>query len=974
MKKEALEQKIQSNSNYIVGIGASAGGLEALTTFFDNMSSDTNMTFVIIQHLSPDHKSLMDTLLARHTEMDISQVTDGMTIEANKIYLIPPKHFLTIFNNKLLLKQFDKERGVHLPIDVFFLSLAEDLGAHAIGIILSGTGSDGTIGLKAIKKAGGMVMVQNIETAQFDGMPRSAIATGMIDYICPPENMPDLIRKYVKHPYISRNGENIYSLSPENTDLNKILALLRNRTDVDFTYYKPNTVIRRLERRMGIAQTESIKHYLQYLYENNDEIDLLYRDLLVGVTRFFRDTDEFNFLDEEIIPKIFEHTQKDRIIRAWVAGTSTGEEAYTIAMLLNRYKERFGFPHKITVFATDIDQHALEKATKGVYPEGIVNDLDRDLIEQYFTKHKTAYKVKTFIREQVIFARQNIFKDPPFTKLDLITCRNLLIYLQNNLQKNIMDIFHFALKDQGFLFLGTSETVGTLSSHFLSMDSRIKIFRHVGHGTPPLKLNYKDKSFTGKLQNAYQSDNSILSAKQKEQIENYYQRIINEMCQLGVIVNSSGVIVETFGNPDKFLKFPLGKADLNIKNLVHPKVSMILSTGIRKVLAEKTRIIYRDFVIEDDDNRKSLNIVLSQINIYQEASKHVLIIFDETLSFIPDDTNKIDVKINTDQHIKDLEKEIQYTRENLQATIEELHSSNEELQSTNEELLSSNEELQSTNEELNSVNEELNTVNAEYQEKVSELYETNNDLNNLINSIDIGSIFLDKKLCIRKFTPAITREVNLFLQDIGRPVSVFSSPILKQLSKDAGNVMNNNIIVERTVKGEKDQWYLLRMLPYKDEQNITGGVVMSMVDITREKQSALKIEIQNEYLKNLIAINPKPTIVTDHEGMICEINQAAESLFSISRKQYLQSSFDCIYEKITDSDDIPLSKENTPVQKVLHIHSALEKYLVKIHLKDHNIVVMSIFGYPFFDRDNHVKGIVFVFETLAHQKEESNSS
>jgi len=969
MKQERSENKDQNKPDYIVGIGASAGGLEALTTFFSHIPSDTNMAFVIIQHLSPDHKSMMDTLLARHTEMDITQVIDGMTIEANKVYLIPPKNFLSFFKNKLLLKQFEKERGVNLPIDVFFLSLAEDIGPRSIGVILSGTGSDGSIGLKAIKKGGGMVMVQNIESAQFDGMPRSAIATGMVDYICPPENMPDLIMNYVKHPYISKNGENLFSLSPEDTDLNKILALLRNRTDVDFTYYKPNTVIRRIERRMGIAQADSIRDYLHFLYENNSEIDLLYRDLLVGVTRFFRDKDEFNFLNEEIIPKIFENTKDEKRIRAWVAGTSTGEEAYTIVMLLNRYKETYGLPHKITVFATDIDQHALEKAANGVYPEGIVNDLGSEIIEEYFSKIKTEYKVKTFIREQVIFARQNIFKDPPFTKLDLITCRNLLIYLQNNLQKNIMDIFHFALKDKGFLFLGTSETVGTLSRHFIPMDSRIKIFRHDGHGMPPLKTNYSDKLFSGRIRQANQADNPTFSSRQKEQLETYYQNIINEICQLSVVVDAAGLIIETFGSPEKFLKFPVGKASWNINKLVHPNLSLVLSTGIRKVINEKKRMIYRDFIVEEGDQRISLDINLSPINFSQEIDKHVLIVFKENHMTQLPDIHELDVKVNTEAHIKDLEKEIQYTRENLQATIEELHSSNEELQSTNEELLSSNEELQSTNEELNSVNEELNTVNAEYQEKVTELDETNNDLSNLINSIDVGSIFLDKNLCIRKFTPAMTREVNLFLQDIGRPISVFSSPILMQLSENAPHVINQDKVIERTVKGSAGKWYLLKILPYKDERNDINGVVMTMVDITKEKESYVKIETQNEYFRTLIAINPKPTIVTDNTGSIREINQAAETLFSISRDEYLLSTMNTIYEKITDINDTPLTKENTPVQKVLFLKKSLEKYLVKMHLKSNQILVMSIFGNPFFDRNNNIDGIVFVFETIAHHKD-----
>jgi two-component system CheB/CheR fusion protein len=956
-----MQNKDNLLPDYIVALGASAGGLESLTKFFSHMPSDSHMAFVVIQHLSPDYKSMMDTLLARHTDMKIMQAKNGMIITPNSVYLIPPKHFLKLFNGTLCLNPFDKTRGVQLPIDVFMISLAEDIESRSIGIIFSGTGSDGSIGVQAIKKAGGMTMVQDLETAQFDGMPRAAMATGMIDYKCPPDHMPDIIMNYTHHPCISRNDSKQTILNPEDTDLSKILSLIKNQTDVDFTYYKPNTIIRRIERRMGIVQAESIRKYLQYMYENSDEINMLYKDLLVGVTRFLRDTDEFNFLNDYVIPQLFENTKMEKKIRVWVAGTSTGEEAYTILILLNRYKELNGMNHNISVFATDIDQHALNKAADGIYPEGISHDLKPDLLDQYFHKIDDGYKVKKYIREQVIFARQNIFKDPPFTRQDLITCRNLLIYLQNNLQKDVMEIFHFALKDNGYLFLGTSETVGSLSHHFKPMDKRIKIFQHAGRGTPPLKSKLIKQGFSAHIHADYNKKDTILSFKQKEQIENYYQSIINEISQLSVVIDQTGIIVETFGEPEKFLKFPLGKASMDIKKLLPGKISMIISTGIRHIINEKKSIVYRDLSIDDNKESVFLNIKMAPIKVYPSNNVHVLIIFEENSKLLLNDKN-IDIEASTQRHIMDLEKEIQYTRENLQATIQELHTSNEELQSTNEELISSNEELQSTNEELNSVNEELNTVNSEYQEKVTELYETNNDLNNLIRSSDIGTIFLDKNLCIRKFTPAINREINLLSQDIGRPLSDFSSPILKHLYQDAQKVIEHGEKIERSIRGDQGKWFLLNTLPYMDEREKIGGVVMTIVDISREKQAYLNMETQNAYLMNLIDINPTATIIVDKNGIVKRINQAAENVLGKPGIHFINHPFEQPDIIFTDMNDHPLSSEKNPIQLVFKSKKPLIKYQVKVKRPDQSSIALNVYGNPFFNLDNDVDGIVFVFE------------
>jgi len=966
-KKNNNNKTNKLQPDYIVAIGASAGGLEALITFFSHMPSNSNMAFIVIQHLSPDHKSMMDSLLARHTDMEIFLAEDGMTVKPDCIYLIPPKFFLTIFHGQFLLNPFEKERVFNLPIDVFFISLAEDVPYRSIGIILSGTGSDGSVGIQAIKKAGGMVIVQDTESAQFDGMPRNAIATGMADYQASPDNMPDIIMNYANHPCIFQNGNNNFILNPEDTDLNKILSLLRKQTEVDFTHYKQNTIIRRIERRIGIVQADSLREYLNYLYDHEKEINLLYRDLLIGVTRFFRDCEEFEFLNQNIIPSIFENNNKEKNIRIWVAGTSTGEEAYTIVMLFNKYKEDKKLSHKITVFATDIDQNALNKASDGIYPEGIANDLKPELLEKYFIKIDNGYKIRTFIREQIIFAKQNIFKDPPFTKLDLITCRNLLIYLQNNLQQNVMDIFNFALKDKGYLFLGTSETVGTLSNHFIPLDNRIKIFRHEGQGMPPIKNTLKKQALMKFVKPLSHINNYQFSIKQKEEIENYYQVIINELTQLCLIVDESGIMIEVFGKPEKFLKFSTGKVKMDIKKMLPSKIAMIISTGLRQVIKEEKRIIYREIINENENNENSLiNIIISPLFKHSSNNKNILIIFEESLKTVQDDEN-IKLQFSSERQLIDLEKEIQYTRENLQATIEELHASNEELQSTNEELISSNEELQSTNEELNSVNEELNTVNAEYQEKVAELYELNNDLNNLIRSIDIGTIFLDKNLCIRRFSPAITREINLLSQDIGRPLSDISSTIINYFYNEAQKVINTGQPIEKSIKANSGKWYLINILPYLDDRQQIDGAVMTMVDITNEKKIQLETEIQNDRLKKLIDINPKATIIFNKDGIIKYINKAAEKELRIYSKDSVNKKLDDIGLIISDIKDQTFSNEDNLIDMFFKTQKPIEKLLIKVIRPDQTQIVFNIFGNPFINSDNEIEGYVLIFETIAHQ-------
>lgn len=1080
--KESQEKGDSPNQTdapkHIVGIGASAGGLDALLTFFNHMPKDSGLAFVIIQHLSPDHKSLMGELLAKRTEMEILEVRDGMEAKADHVYLIPPKKNLTVFNRKLLLASLSHHRGLNLPIDVFFRSLAEDQEEKAIGIILSGTGSDGTRGIMAIKKAGGLVIVQDEKSAQFDGMPKSAINTGVVDFVCIPEQMPEIILNYITHPFIGEKRKHYETISTQETDLTKVIALLRSRTSVDFTYYKTSTVVRRIERRMGIVQAATVKEYLDYLVDHPEELDSLYKDLLIGVTRFFRDKEEFEFLKNRIVPGIFENNKKEKTIRVWVVGCASGEEAFTIAILLQNYMDSLyeketgqkalieaspedlsqagnlqrenpknldanlrkpgerGYSRKyeVKVFATDIDKNAIEKASLGHYPDGIATDLPDDLLERYFIKTDEGYKVRRHIRELVIFASQNVLRDPPFTKLDLITCRNLLIYLQPNLQKDVMAIFHFSLKDKGYLFLGTSETVGDLSGHFIPVDRKIKIFQHQGVGAPPIKDSlrlaqpqvYRPKSTQGNLN---QTMVNIKTSRQLEIQERYYQDLINQLTECAVIVNADGTLVETFGKPDRFLKQKPGKVNLDITKMVGTELSLALGTGLRNAVKEKKMIQYDDIPVYGEETMRltSLKIIPLQglegrkaLDVYETGktgnkekqtghegetrpnqyeqlyrmgteedeipsgqsrktvyavsqSQKLMVVFHskekrkkkqhETTPVIPFSREK-------DQHLLDLEKEIQYTRENLQTTIEELQTANEELQATNEELLASNEELQSTNEELNSVNEELNTVNAEYQSKITELTELNNDMDNLLRSTEIGTIFLDINLHIRKFTPAVVKEINLLRQDIGRPLTDLSSPVLNSIKEDVYHVLRNVEKVEKTIQGEGERYYLAQMLPYLDEHRNCGGVVISLVNITLQKKAEKALKEQFDVMKQVLETSPAATIMVDGKGRITFANKAFQNTLQMDIQDLKDQLFDSATLCFTNLNGDALDGENRLITRIKTDRKPVEKYLVRFARTSEDEIIFSINANPTFNQQHEVDGAVLTFTEIAHRKPE----
>ena len=881
-----MESK-QLQPTHIVGIGASAGGLEAIEAFFRHMPVRTGLSFIVIQHLSPDYKSLMVELLSKKTNIPVTQARDGMIAEADSIYLIPPKKSLTLFHGKLLLKELEPTGGINLPIDTFLRSLAEEMEEKAIAVILSGTGSDGTRGVRAIKEYNGMVMVQEEESAKFDGMPRAAISTGGADFILPPDEMPEQLMAFVKHPYESRNKPPS-ELIDEGDTLSRIFAELRNKTKVDFSYYKKNTIIRRLERRMAINNSMDIDDYLRYMYSNPAEVHALYRELLIGVTSFFRDPEAMNELMTTFLPELFNEST-NRELRFWVAGCSTGEEAYTIAIIAKEVMEEMGISRDIKVFATDIDKSAIQKAGQGFYPESIAADLRPKILGKYFYKKEDSYQIVRNIREMVVFAHHNLIKDPPFTNIDLVSCRNLLIYLQPVLQQKAMENFNFSLNRNGILFLGTSETVGELIDIFEPLNHKFKIFRSKGRTTRPgiseipSPLRKDEKRDLRASQSSLRTTDSLM-------MDRYMDLLTTMFVSLSVIVDTKLEILHTFGNPERYFKIPTGKPNFELPRMVIKELEIPLSTGIQKVFRNKKELVYNNINLKENEDGKRLRLRIAPVPDRKGQDPLVAVFFEETekesCSEIELDAENYDLQEDSLQRIRDLEDELQFTKENLQATIEELETSNEELQATNEELLASNEELQSTNEELQSTNEELYTVNTEYQKKINELTELNNDVENLLTHSRIGKLLLDENLDIRKYSPHITNLFNIIDQDIGRSIRHISSNIDEyNLLADIEKVNKTGKELETTVKLKDGSVQLVRILPYHIGPNVYSGVVLTIVDITNEKKVERMLEEEEERYKYLFNEMDQGVVYQDSDGNITSVNRAAEKILGLSFDQ-----------------------------------------------------------------------------------------
>lgn len=850
MKKNTPPQPVESAvspppaSFHYVGIGASAGGLEAIESFFTNMPPDSGMAFIVVQHLSPDYKSLMVELLSKKTAMPVHRAEDAMEVLPNHVYLIPPKKNLTIFHGKLLLSDQDHSRGINLPIDLFLRSLADDQAERAVAIILSGTGSDGMRGVRAVKENGGMVMVQSEESAKFDGMPRSAISTGLADFVLPPDQMPKQLQAFIKHPYVTKTERSESLLSNED-GLIRIFALLRERCKVDFTYYKPSTVVRRIERRMSINQVEDIKDYVNYILGNPAELTTLYRELLIGVTSFFRDQEAFDHLATQVLPELFRNATS-REIRFWVAACSTGEEAYSLAILARECMDQLGVSHDIKIFATDIDRDAIHYAAAGSYPESIAADLSPRILSKYFHKRDDNFQIARTIREMVVFAQHNLIKDPPFTNINLISCRNVLIYFQPVLQRKVFEFFNFSLAANGVLFLGSSETTGEMASYFEPLEHKLKIFRSKGRLKPLSDThlpNVTDTRFH-EMKGQFAVARRALRATDEERVmERFIEIIAPDYIPLALVVNEQLEVQHIFGDAASYFKLPSGKVVNDISKMAVKELAIPLATGIQKVFRQNQELRFSNIRLSHLEAGRLVDMRIKPMPGKKEQDRLVAIFLSEVKK--GGDTldsghhvQTYDLSKEAEDRMRDLEHELQFTRENLQATIEELETSNEELQATNEELLASNEELQSTNEELQSTNEELFTVNAEFQNKIIELTELHNDLDNLLSATQIGNLLLDENMEVRRFSKRISDIFKLLDSDIGRPITHITHH-LQQCDPMAliREVQVTNRPIEQEVQTLDGRWHLMRIVPYTIGPKTFSGTVVSFIDITVMKQA-----------------------------------------------------------------------------------------------------------------------------------------
>jgi two-component system CheB/CheR fusion protein len=886
----------------IVGVGASAGGLESLQDLFRNMPGSTGMAFVVVTHLHPGHSSLLQELLARVTAVPVMAAVNGVKVQADHIYVGQPGAQLSIHGGVFQRLEEDKNQAPRMPINYFLRSLALDQKARAICIILSGTGTDGTLGLGEIKGALGMVMVEQPQTAQYAGMPSSAIATGLADFVLPPAEMPQKLVDYVSSPdpgaMLSQMAEATIPIEP----MRSIFLLLRTHTGHDFSEYKQNTIYRRIARRMNLHQISDHQQYVRYLRENPDEIDALFKELLISVTNFFRDPEAWEALVPEL-GRLIESRPEGSVLRAWVPGCSSGEEVFSIAILLRECLEASQRNLDVQIFGTDLDAQAIDRARTGRYSEGIVDDVSPQRLQKYFVKEDGHYRIRKEVREMTIFAEQNAIKDPPFTKMDIVSCRNTLIYLNAEVQKKLLPIFHYALKPEGLLLLGSSESVGSFSDLFETVDKRWKIFRRREMATERAALpEFPMRSLaadTGMLNLATQRD-LIKSTSTPRLIE---RLLLNRFVPPSAIVNSRGDIIYVHGRTGAYLEPNEGQPRNNILEMAREGLQLDLAEAIRHCVANGGEIVRKGIRVSGNGDGRSTTIDLEVISLqHPEALRELLLVaFSPAASPLVGTENTVGEPARdaeAEERVDQLERALRFLRETHQATLEDLETSNEELEATNEELQSTNEELQSTNEELEtskeemqSLNEELTTVNSELLSKVSDLSQANDDMQNLLNSTRIATVFLDENLRIKRFTEQAKELVMLRQTDLGRPISELASNLQQEdLAADCRNVMRTLVFKEAEVKTRDDTHFLMRIMPYRTADNAIDGLVLTFVDISRLKQMQRELRHMSEVFRE----GADPVIIVDLEDRVIDLNDCAIKAYGYTRDEIQGKSTDAI--------------------------------------------------------------------------------
>lgn len=827
----------------IVAIGASAGGLEALEQFLGHVPPASGMAFVVIQHLDPDRKDMLSELLQRVTPMPVMPARNRLKVKADHVYVIPPNTDISILHGNLYLLDPVAPRGLRLPIDFFLHALADERREFAIGVILSGMGSDGTLGLRSIKEAGGLALVQEPSSARFDSMPKSAIAAGLADIVGRPEELPLRIIETLQHlrPQLPGHGQRINETADQKSAFDKVCILLRTRTGHDFSQYKKTTVYRRVERRMAIHQLDRIGDYVHYLRENPQEVDLLFRELLIGVTSFFRDPATWDYLQQQVLPELLAGHPDGTALRAWVAGCSTGEEAFSLAITFREVMERLpaSARHTLQIFATDLDPDAIEKARRGIYPANIAADVTPERLQRFFVSEGNGYRISKEIREMVVFAPQDVIIDPPFTKLDILTCRNLLIYLGTELQKRVLPLFHYSLKPGGVLMLGSAESIGNFTDLFSPLEGKARLFRRNASPQRSTTLEFPTRDFPNTSEPLMDKKPEPATANLQHLADDL---LLQQFSPAAVLVTASGDLVYISGRTGKYLEPAAGKVNWNIHAMAREGLRQEIALALPKALRSGERVVCQKLSIGSNGGTQIVDLTVQPITEPAALRGMVMLVFTDVATIPPTTPGKRGARRSErenelEQALLLKHQEVQKLREEMQSSQEELKSANEELQSTNEELQSANEELTTSKEEMQSLNEELQTVNVELQSKVDELSSANNDMKNLLNSTDIATIFLDSALHVRRFTTQATRLFKLIPGDLGRPLSDIVTDLhYPALLDDATEVLNTLVFSEREVATGDGRWFQVKIMPYRTLENVIDGVVITFNEISRAKQ------------------------------------------------------------------------------------------------------------------------------------------